>query len=48
MEIDDLDRLLASATGREVVEAIEAAERAICGVLRPADMLCASASAATG
>ena len=39
MEIDDLDRLLASATGREVVEAIEAAERAICGVLRPADML---------
>ena len=39
MEIDDLDRLLAAATGREVVEAIEAAERAICGVLRPADML---------
>ena len=28
-----------SATGREVVEAIEAAERAICGELRPADML---------
>jgi GGDEF domain-containing protein len=39
MEVDDLDRLLASATGREVVEAIEAAERAICNVLRPADML---------
>jgi GGDEF domain-containing protein len=39
MEIDDLDRLLAAATGREVVEAIEAAERAICGELRPADML---------
>jgi GGDEF domain-containing protein len=39
MEVDDLDRLLASATGREVVEAIEAAERAICGELRPADML---------
>ena len=39
MEIDDLDRLLASATGREVVEAMEAAERAICNELRPADML---------
>jgi GGDEF domain-containing protein len=39
MEIDDLERLLAAATGREVVEAIEAAERAICGELRPADML---------
>jgi GGDEF domain-containing protein len=39
MEVDDLDRLLASATGREVVEAIEAAERAICTELRPADML---------
>jgi GGDEF domain-containing protein len=39
MEVDDLERLLASATGREVVEAIEAAERAICGELRPADML---------
>jgi len=39
MEIDDLDRLLAAATGREVVEAIEAAERAICSELRPADML---------
>jgi GGDEF domain-containing protein len=39
MEVDDLDRLLASATGREVVEAIEAAERAICSELRPADML---------
>ena len=39
IEVDDLDRLLASATGREVVEAIEAAERAICGELRPADML---------
>jgi GGDEF domain-containing protein len=39
MEVDDLDRLLASATGREVVEAIESAERAICSVLRPADML---------
>jgi GGDEF domain-containing protein len=39
MEVDDLDRLLASATGREVVEAIEAAERAICSQLRPADML---------
>ena len=39
MEVDELDRLLAAATGREVVEAIEAAERAICGVLRPADML---------
>ena len=39
MEIDDLERLLASATGREVVEAIEAAERAICNELRPADML---------
>jgi GGDEF domain-containing protein len=39
MEIDDLDRILAAATGREVVEAIEAAERAICGELRPADML---------
>jgi GGDEF domain-containing protein len=39
MEIDDLDRLLAAATGREVVEAIEGAERAICGELRPADML---------
>jgi GGDEF domain-containing protein len=39
MEVDDLDRLLASATGREVVEAIEAAERAICNELRPADML---------
>jgi GGDEF domain-containing protein len=39
VEVDDLDRLLASATGREVVEAIEAAERAICGELRPADML---------
>jgi GGDEF domain-containing protein len=39
MEVDDLDRLLAAATGREVVEAIEAAERAICNELRPADML---------
>jgi GGDEF domain-containing protein len=39
MEVDDLERLLAAATGREVVEAIEAAERAICGALRPADML---------
>ena len=39
IEVDDLDRLLASATGREVVGAIEAAERAICGLLRPADML---------
>jgi GGDEF domain-containing protein len=39
MEVDDLERLLASATGREVVEAIEAAERAICNELRPADML---------
>jgi GGDEF domain-containing protein len=39
MEIDDLERLLAAATGREVVEAIEAAERAICSRLRPADML---------
>jgi GGDEF domain-containing protein len=39
MEVDDLDRLLASATGREVVEAMEAAERAICNELRPADML---------
>jgi GGDEF domain-containing protein len=39
MEIDDLDRLLAAATGREVVEAIEGAERAICSELRPADML---------
>jgi GGDEF domain-containing protein len=39
MEIDDLERLLAAATGREVVEAIEAAERGICGELRPADML---------
>ena len=39
IEVDDLDRLLASATGREVVEAIEAAERAICNELRPADML---------
>jgi len=39
MEVDDLERLLASATGREVVGAIEAAERAICGELRPADML---------
>ena len=39
MEVDDLDRLLASATGREVVEAIDAAERAICTELRPADML---------
>ena len=39
MEVDDLDRLLASATGREVVEAIESAERAICNELRPADML---------
>jgi GGDEF domain-containing protein len=39
MEVDDLDRLLAAATGREVVEAIEAAERAICSHLRPADML---------
>jgi GGDEF domain-containing protein len=39
MEVDDLDRLLASATGREVVEAIEAAERAICNELRPADVL---------
>jgi GGDEF domain-containing protein len=39
MEVDDLERLLASATGREVVGAIEAAERAICNELRPADML---------
>jgi GGDEF domain-containing protein len=39
MEVDDLDRLLAAATGREVVETIEAAERAICSQLRPADML---------
>jgi GGDEF domain-containing protein len=39
MEVDELDRLLASASGREVVEAIEAAERAICAHLRPADML---------
>lgn len=39
IEVDDLDRLLSAATGREVVEAIEAAERAICGRLRPADML---------
>jgi GGDEF domain-containing protein len=39
MEVDDLDRLLSAATGREVVEAIEAAERAICSHLRPADML---------
>jgi GGDEF domain-containing protein len=38
-EIDDIDRLLAAATGREVVGAIEAAERAICSKLRPADML---------
>jgi GGDEF domain-containing protein len=39
MEIDDLERLLAAATGREVVEAVEAAERAICNELRPADVL---------
>jgi GGDEF domain-containing protein len=39
LEIDDIDRLLAAATGQEVVGAIEAAERAITGQLRPADML---------
>jgi GGDEF domain-containing protein len=39
LEIDDIERLLAAATGREVVGAIEAAERAICSRLRPADML---------
>jgi GGDEF domain-containing protein len=39
LEIDDIDRLLAAATGQEVVGAIEAAERAITSHLRPADML---------
>jgi GGDEF domain-containing protein len=39
VEVDDLERLLAAATGREVVEAIESAERAICAELRPADAL---------
>jgi GGDEF domain-containing protein len=39
LEIDDIDRLLAAATGQEVVGAIEAAERAITSQLRPADML---------
>jgi GGDEF domain-containing protein len=39
VEIDDLDRLLASQTGREVAFALEAAERGLTAELAPADLV---------
>ena len=39
VEIDDLDRLLASAAGREVALALEAAERGLTAELAPADLI---------
>jgi GGDEF domain-containing protein len=39
VEIDDLDRLLASQTGREVALALETAERALTAELAPADLV---------
>ena len=40
VEIDDLDRLVASASGMEVATALEAAERAVAGALSAGDDLC--------
>jgi GGDEF domain-containing protein len=39
VEIDDLDRVLASQTGREVAVALEEAERALTAELAPADLV---------
>ncbi|HMJ36814.1 MAG TPA: hypothetical protein VK501_23115 [Baekduia sp.] len=39
VEVDDLDRLLASQTGREVAVALEDAERALTAELAPADLI---------
>jgi GGDEF domain-containing protein len=39
VEIDDLDRLLASQTGREVAIALETAERGLTAELAPADLV---------
>jgi GGDEF domain-containing protein len=39
VEIDDLDRLLASAAGRDVALALEAAERGLTAELAPADLV---------
>jgi GGDEF domain-containing protein len=39
VEVDDLDRLLASQTGREVAIALETAERGLTGELAPADLV---------
>jgi GGDEF domain-containing protein len=39
VEVDDLDRLLASQTGREVAVALETAERGLTAELAPADMV---------
>lgn len=39
VEVDDLDRLLASQTGREVALALESAERALTAELAPADLV---------
>ncbi|HEX2016172.1 MAG TPA: diguanylate cyclase [Solirubrobacteraceae bacterium] len=39
IELDGVERLLASETGHEVATAIDAVERAICQQLRPADAL---------
>lgn len=38
-EIDDVDRLVASASGKEVAVAIETAERSLIGALAPSDIL---------
>jgi GGDEF domain-containing protein len=39
VEVDDLDRLLASQTGREVAFALETAERGLTAELEPADLV---------
>jgi GGDEF domain-containing protein len=39
VEVDDLDRLLASETGREVAFALEVAERGLTAALAPADLV---------
>jgi GGDEF domain-containing protein len=39
VEVDDLDRLLASQTGREVAIALETAERGLTAELAPADLV---------
>ena len=39
VEIDDVERIVASEPGSEVATAVQGVERAMCDALRPADML---------